>query len=300
MGKRRLKRSTTLDFGASSRENHDSTIFYSRKLYKSINVPEILEAEEENSVPEEILNRIFLKSSENMEEIPDNSVHLMVTSPPYNVGKEYDEDLSLEEYREFLRKVWREVYRVLVPGGRACINIANIGRKPYLPLHAFIIQDMLDIGFLMRGEIIWVKKGGGAPSTAWGTWMSAKNPVLRDEHEYILIFSKGKYEREKPPNKEDTISREEFLEYTKSVWYMKPASAKKIGHPAPFPEELPYRLIQLYTFKGDVVLDPFMGSGQTALACLKTGRYFIGYEIKEEYVKLAYERIRSYQKPLWR
>uniref|UniRef100_A0A7C5X489 Methyltransferase n=1 Tax=Thermocrinis ruber TaxID=75906 RepID=A0A7C5X489_9AQUI len=282
----------TSKFGSRGRIAHDSSPFYERKIYKEFFNEPVQYVE--NNLPKELLNRIFCKSSENMSELPDNSVHLMITSPPYNVGKEYDQDMSLEEYREFLRRVWKEVYRVLVPGGRACINIANIGRKPYIPLHAFIIEDMLNLGFLMRGEIIWVKKGGGAPSTAWGTWMSAKNPTLRDEHEYILVFSKKFFERPKTENKEDTITKEEFLEFTKSVWYMKPETAKKIGHPAPFPVELPYRLIQLYSFKGDVVLDPFMGSGQTALACLKTGRYYIGYEINEDYVRLAEKRIREW------
>lgn len=282
----------TSKFGSRGRIAHDSSPFYERKIYKEFFNEPVQYVE--NNLPKELLNRIFCKSSENMSELPDNSIHLMITSPPYNVGKEYDQDMSLEEYREFLRRVWKEVYRVLVPGGRACINIANIGRKPYIPLHAFIIEDMLNLGFLMRGEIIWVKKGGGAPSTARGTWMSAKNPTLRDEHEYILVFSKKFFERPKTENKEDTITREEFLEYTRSVWYMKPETAKKIGHPAPFPVELPYRLIQLYSFKGDVVLDPFMGSGQTALACLKTGRFYIGYEINEDYVRLAEKRIREW------
>jgi DNA modification methylase len=282
----------TSKFGSRGRIAHDSSPFYERKIYKEFFNEPVQYVE--NNLPKEILNRIFCKSSESMSELPDNSIHLMITSPPYNVGKEYDQDMSLEEYREFLRRVWKEVYRVLVPGGRACINIANIGRKPYIPLHAFIIEDMLNLGFLMRGEIIWVKKGGGAPSTAWGTWMSAKNPTLRDEHEYILVFSKKFFERPKTENKEDTITREEFLEFTRSVWYMKPETAKKIGHPAPFPVELPYRLIQLYSFKGDVVLDPFMGSGQTALACLKTGRFYIGYEINEDYVRLAEKRIREW------
>jgi DNA modification methylase len=282
----------TSEFGSRGRIAHDSSPFYKRKIYKDFFNEPIQYVE--NNLPKELLNRIFCKSSENMSELPDNSVHLVITSPPYNVGKEYDQDMSLEEYREFLRRVWKEVYRVLVPGGRACINIANIGRKPYIPLHAFIIEDMLNLGFLMRGEIIWVKKGGGAPSTAWGTWMSAKNPTLRDEHEYILVFSKKFFERPKMENKEDTITREEFLEFTRSVWYMKPETAKKIGHPAPFPVELPYRLIQLYSFKGDVVLDPFMGSGQTALACLKTGRFYIGYEINEAYVRLAEKRIKEW------
>jgi len=282
----------TSKFGSGGRIAHNSSPFYERKIYKEFRNEPVQYME--NNLPKEILNRIFCKSSESMSELPDNSIHLMITSPPYNVGKEYDQDMSLEEYREFLKRVWKEVYRVLVPGGRACINIANIGRKPYIPLHAFIIEDMLNLGFLMRGEIIWVKKGGGAPSTAWGTWMSAKNPTLRDEHEYILVFSKKFFERPKTENKEDTITREEFLEFTRSVWYMKPETAKKIGHPAPFPVELPYRLIQLYSFKGDVVLDPFMGSGQTALACLKTGRFYIGYEINEDYVRLAEKRIRQW------
>ena len=228
-----------------------------------------------------------------MEELPDNSVHLMVTSPPYNVGKEYDENLTLSEYRAFLKRVWGEVKRVLVPGGRVCINIANLGRKPYILLHFFIIEDMLDVGFLMRGEIIWNKASSGSPSTAWGSWLSAKNPTLRDIHEYILVFSKGMFTRE-ILNRKSTISKEEFLEFTKSVWTFPAEPATKVGHPAPFPVELPYRLIQLYTFEGEVVLDPFIGSGQTAIAAVKTKRHYVGYEINKEYVKLAEKRIKYF------
>lgn len=248
----------------------------------------------ENPILKEFLNKIFCKSSEKMEELPDNSVHLMVTSPPYNVGKEYDKDFTLEEYLEFLKRVWKEVYRVLVPGGRVCINIANLGRKPYIPLHAFIIRDMLDIGFLMRGEIIWNKASSTSPSTAWGSWCSAANPTLRDVHEYILIFSKGTFQRKNVNKRKSTISREEFLEFTKSVWTFPAVSAKEIGHPAPFPVELPYRCIQLYTYEGEVVLDPFMGSGQTAIAAIKAGRYYVGYDVEEEYVKLAEKRIKKF------
>jgi site-specific DNA-methyltransferase (adenine-specific) len=226
-----------------------------------------------------------------MRELPDCSVHLMVTSPPYNVGKEYDNNLTLEEYLSFLKKVWRETYRVLVPGGRACINIANVGRKPYIPLSDSITQSMIDLGFLMRGEIIWDKAASASTSTAWGSWQSATNPTLRDTHEYILVFSKGSYRREKMDGRKSTISKDEFLEFTKSVWGFPSELAKKVGHPAPFPVELPYRLIQLYTFSDEVVLDPFIGSGQTALAALKAGRHFIGYEISEEYIGLAEKRI---------
>jgi DNA modification methylase len=247
----------------------------------------------ENPIPSEFIDKIFCKSSEKMDELPDNSVHLMVTSPPYNVGKEYDRDFTLKEYLEFLKRVWREVYRVLVPGGRACINVANLGRKPYIPLHAYIIRDMVDLGFLMRGEIIWNKASSASPSTAWGSWCSASNPTLRDIHEYILVFSKGTFSRKNPNKRKSTISRDEFLEFTKSIWTFPAVSAKEVGHPAPFPVELPYRLIQLYTFEGEVVLDPFMGSGQTAIAAIKTKRHYVGYEIEESYVELAERRIKE-------
>jgi site-specific DNA-methyltransferase (adenine-specific) len=241
----------------------------------------------------EVRDKVFCKSSERMDEIPDNSVHLMVTSPPYNASKDYDENLNLEEYLGMLNQVWRETYRVLAPGGRACINVANLGRKPYIPLHSHIIQQMTSLGFLMRGEIIWDKGASASPSTAWGSWQSAANPVLRDVHEYILVFSKGMYPR-KRSGKENTIGRDEFLEWTKSVWSFPAVSAKKVGHPAPFPEELPHRLIQLYTFEGDVVLDPFAGSGTTCLAALADGRFYIGYEIRRDYFELAHQRIAAW------
>jgi len=282
----------TSAFGSPGRINHDSTAFYSSRLYEELPKEEVVEYKE-NLIPPQYLDKIFYKSSEKMEELPDNSVHLMVTSPPYNVGKEYDENLTLNEYRAFLKRVWSEVKRVLVTGGRACINIANLGRKPYVPLHAFIVEDMLDLGFLMRGEIIWNKALSGSPSTAWGSWLSAKNPTLRDIHEYILVFSKGMFSRENLGRK-STISKEEFLEFTKSVWTFAAEPATKIGHPAPFPVELPYRLIQLYTFDGEVVLDPFIGSGQTAIAAIKTNRHYAGYEINKDYIRLAENRIKEF------
>ena len=284
------KTTRTTSFGSPGREGHDASAFYSARLYKD--QPQIEEiVYTENPIPPEKLNTIIHASSEKMTELPDASVHLVVTSPPYNVGKDYDENLSMDEYLAFLKRIWAETHRVLVPGGRACINVANLGRKPYIPLHNFISHDMLDLGFLMRGEIIWDKGASASASTAWGSWQSASNPTLRDVHEYILVFSKGSFRRTRPESREDTITKEEFLEFTKSVWSFASESAKKIGHPAPFPVELPYRLIQLYTFSGDIVLDPFIGSGQTALAALKAGRHYVGYEINEEYLALAERRI---------
>ncbi len=287
----------TSAFGTPGRINHDSSEFYNSRLYQNIKISKNIKFIE-NPIPKEKLNKIYCKSSESMDEIPDYSVHLMVTSPPYNVKKEYDEDLTLDEYRELLRRVFKETYKKLVTGGRACINIANLGRKPYIPLHKYIIEDMLDIGFYMRGEIIWNKGSSASPSTAWGSWRSATNPVLRDVHEYILVFSKESFSRKKSSDKVSTITKEEFLEWTKSVWTFPAVSAKSIGHPAPFPEELPYRLIQLYTFKSEVVLDPFCGSGTTCLAALKSGRYYIGYEIEPKYVELAEKRIKSYSQQM--
>ena len=282
----------TSSFGSPGRINHDATSFYSSKLYEGL--PKEQEVRyEENAVPLDSLDKIYCGSSENMEQLPDNSVHLMVTSPPYNVGKEYDENLTLEQYLKFLKGVWREVYRVLIPGGRVCINLANLGRKPYIPLHAFVLRDMLDLGFLMRGEIIWNKASSASPSTAWGSWLSAANPTLRDIHEYILVFSKSTFSRKNNNKRRNTISKEDFLTFTKSVWTFPAEPARKIGHPAPFPVELPYRLIQLYTFEEEIVLDPFMGSGQAAIAAIKANRHYVGYEINEEYVKLAERRIRQ-------
>jgi len=219
----------------------------------------------------------------------------MITSPPYNVSKEYDHDLSLDEYLEMLTRVFSETYRVLVNGGRACINVANLGRKPYIPLSDYISKIMIDIGFNMRGEIIWNKGASASPSTAWGSWMSASNPTLRDIHEYILVFAKGAYKRERKKQeknfRQNTISRDDFMEWTKSIWTFNAESARRIGHPAPFPIDLPYKLIQLLSFTYDIVLDPFMGSGTTGIAALKSSRKFIGFDTSEEYVELANNRI---------
>ena len=291
---KRKQGTATSAFGTPGRISHDASKFYGARLYEGLDsgggVNHV-----ENTVPPEYLNRVFCKSSEAMSELPDNSVHLMITSPPYNVSKEYDEDLSLDEYLALLNAVWRETWRVLVPGGRVCINVANLGRKPYIPLHSYIIAGMLDIGFLMRGEILWNKGSSASTSTAWGSWQSAANPVLRDVHEYILVFSKDSFSR-KRGDKENTIKKEEFLEWTKSVWDFPAVSAKKIGHPAPFPEELPHRLIQLYSFKDDVVLDPFAGSGTVCLAALRDGRNYVAYDIDPEYVRLAEARISDHRR----
>jgi site-specific DNA-methyltransferase (adenine-specific) len=293
-GKKRKSGSKTSSFGAGSRASHDASYFYSSRMYQHLPGIDDTSPYIENPLPPEALDAVIAGDSRNMSLLPDQSVHLMVTSPPYNARKIYDQDLTLDEYLEMLRGVFRETWRVLVLGGRACINVANLGRKPYIPMASFVNQIMIEEGFLMRGEIIWDKGSSAGTSTAWGSWQSASNPTIRDVHEYILVFSKGRFKRERP-GRENTISRDEFLEYTKSVWRFPTVSARRVGHPAPFPVELPKRLIQLYTFADEIVLDPFMGSGSTALAALETGRHFVGYDLSPEYVELARQRITDHQ-----
>ena len=287
----------TSSFGTSGRINHNSEKFYDSKLYKDLIKAEPV-SKTINEFPQVLINTNILGSAEDMSMIPDNSLHLMITSPPYNVSKEYDEDLTLEEYLAMLTKVFSETYRVLVNGGRACINVANLGRKPYIPLSDYISKIMIDLGFNMRGEIIWNKAASASPSTAWGSWMSASNPTLRDVHEYILVFSKGEYKRERKMQekeyRQNSISRDDFMECTKSIWTFNAESARRIGHPAPFPIELPYRLIQLLSFTNDIILDPFMGSGTTGIAALKSNRKFVGFDTSEEYIELATRRIKPH------
>jgi site-specific DNA-methyltransferase (adenine-specific) len=292
--KPKRRNTETSSFGTPGRISHDSGKFYASRLYEGVPGDQDID-EVENRILTDDLDRLYCTSSEKMDEVPDSSVHLMITSPPYNASKDYDQDLNLSEYLQMLGRVWQETFRVLVPGGRACINVANLGRKPYIPLHVYIVDLMMEIGFLMRGEIIWNKASSASQSTAWGSWQSASNPVLRDIHEYILVFSKSNFKRDRG-SKENSIDRDEFLDWTKSVWSFPAVSAKKIGHPAPFPEELPHRLIQLYSFSGDVILDPFAGSGTTCLAAARDGRHYIGYDTDEEYIKLSRDRIEAFLK----
>jgi modification methylase len=241
------------------------------------------------TVPGQEFNRVICRSSEHMAEIDDATVHLIVTSPPYNVNKDYEIGQSFEDWQRLMREVFAEAQRVLVFGGRIAVNIAGTGRSPYRPLQHYLTGILLDLGFVMRGEIIWTKGSSAGTSTAWGSWCSASNPSLRDVHEYILVFSKEGMKRDRTGA--DTISRDEFLEYTKSVWTFPTESPKRIGHPTPFPLELPKRLIQLYSFQGDLVLDPFCGSGTTCVGAAMLDRRYVGYDIVEEYCGIARRRL---------
>ncbi len=286
-------RTKTSSFGVSRRESHDSSRFYDRNLFvpppaspvDGAAPPQIGPANNELG---DWVDQIHLQSSESTP-IASNTVALAFTSPPYNVGKAYDPDLSLEDYLGLIQRVAQEVYRALRPGGRYVVNIANIGRKPYIPLHAHFYAIHQAVGFLPMGEIIWQKGKGANGNCAWGSWRSARSPQLRDLHEYLLIFGKQAFSR--PEKGVSDISGEEFMEATLSVWQIPAESARKVGHPAPFPLELAERVIKLYSYVNDVVLDPFAGSGTTCLAAKKLGRRYIGFDTSPEYVALANKRL---------
>ena len=242
-------------------------------------------------------------------QVADRSVALVVTSPPYFTGKEYETDLdaghipaSYVEYLEMVRDVLAVCLGKLEPGGRMAVNVANLGRKPYRSLSADLISILQDdLGMLLRGEVIWQKARGAGGSCAWGSYRSPQNPVLRDVTERVIVASKGRFDRALKASQraevglphEATIGTDEFLESTIDIWEIPAASATRVGHPAPFPVELPRRLIELYTYKGDLVLDPFIGSGTTAVAAAATGRHYVGFDTEPSYIALANERLAS-------
>ena len=303
------KGTSTSNFGVSRRESHDSSAFYSR-----FKMPEISPARKVNKPGE--VDRIFLGDARDMAAVPDSSVALVVTSPPYFAGKEYEEALgeghvpgTYVDYLEMLEDVFAECVRVLEPGGRIAINVANLGRKPYRSLSADVIAILQDrLGLLLRGEIVWQKGQGAAGSCAWGSFQSAQNPVLRDITERVVVASKGRFDRALSRRErqkqgfpsEVSIFKDEFMEATLDVWDIPTESATRVGHPAPFPVELPKRLIELYTYRDDVILDPFIGSGSTAVAALRTDRHYVGYEIDSSYVEIAERRVEEERTELTR
>ncbi|MHB1138298.1 MAG: DNA-methyltransferase [Microthrixaceae bacterium] len=300
---KRRRSTATSDFGVGKREGHDSTDFYAR-----FQPPELSDDDTISTDPAvRAIDRVFHGSSADMSQVADGSVALVVTSPPYFAGKAYETELDADhvpstylEYLQMLRDVLAECARTLEPGGRIAVNVANLGRRPYRNLAAdvtTILQD--DLRLLLRGEVVWVKQRGASGSCAWGSFQRATNPVLRDLTERVIIASKGRFDRPLSTTvrqasglpHHSTIFRDEFMDATLDMWEIPPESATRVGHPAPFPVALPERLINLYTYEGDLVLDPFMGSGTTAVAALRTARHFVGYDTDEAYVAKADERI---------
>jgi site-specific DNA-methyltransferase (adenine-specific) len=296
----RRKPTATSNFGVGKRENHDASGFYTRFTPPQISDDAIVAAPK-------LIDEIIIGDARNMDSIADNSVALVVTSPPYFAGKAYEEALGLGaipanylEYLDMLEAVFAECVRVLEPGGRIAVNVANLGRKPFRSLSADvtgILQDKLRL--LLRGEIVWVKARAASGNCAWGSFQRPSNPTLRDLSERVVIASKGRFDRALDAKHRakvglpsaSSMTRDEFMEATLDLWEIAPESARRVGHPAPFPVELPERLIHLYTFVDDLVLDPFMGSGSTGVAAVRTGRHFVGYELDADFAARARDRI---------
>ena len=304
---RERRKTTTSNFGVSAREAHDSTPFYER-----FREPEL--SDDEDVPPPLPVDEPFVHGdARHMDRIADGSVALVVTSPPYFAGKQYEEELEREgipasylEYLEMLTDVFAECVRKLEPGGRIAVNVANLGRRPYRSLSADVIRILEhDLGLLLRGELIWQKGEGASGSCAWGSFRSAANPVLRDISERVIVASKGRFDRARSVKQraaeglphESTLMTEDFMAMTLDIWSIPPESARRVGHPAPFPVELPEQLIRLYTFKDDLVLDPFMGSGSALVAAARLGRRYVGYDLDVTYVEIARRRVQEALEP---
>ena len=291
---------STSAFGVSKRENHDASGFYSR-----FTEPEL--SSDTTISKEKAIDDLFVGDARSMREVPNASVALVVTSPRYFAGKQYEQALgeggnpaTYLDYLELLREVLRECVRTLKPGGRIAVNVANLGRRPYRSLSADVIRILQDdLRLLLRGEIVWMKQRGSAGSCAWGSFQRASNPVLRDLSERVIIASKGRFDRAistRDRSRLDlqsvsSMTRDDFMENTLDIWEIPPERASRVGHPAPFPVELPARLIQLYSYRDDLILDPFVGVGTTAVAALQNDRHFVGYDLDEHYIESANERL---------
>jgi DNA modification methylase len=245
------------------------------------------------------LNRIYCGDClEVMQTIPDEFVDLIITSPPYNFGLDdyegHDDTRSWETYFQWLNEVFAECYRVLKHSGRICVNVQPLF-SDYIPTHHIVSQQLRDLGLLFKAEILWEKHNYNCKYTAWGSWKSPSMPYLKYTWEFVEVFCKGEYKKVGRAENID-ITGDEFKEWVYAKWDIAPESRmKELGHPAVFPEEIPYRLIRLFSYKGDTVLDPFNGVGTTTLVAAKLKRSYVGIDISEKYCQKARERLREYQ-----
>ena len=248
------------------------------------------------------LNRVYEEDNIiTLNRMPDNFLDLTVTSPPYNVdlGNNkynknpydlYNDNKEHKDYLTYLDLVFSKIYLKTKSSGRCVINIGD-GQNGRVPTHSDVIQLMVKIGWLPTANILW-DKNNVSSRTAWGSFASPSSPSFPTPFEYILVFSK---ESRKLKDKGITdLTKEEFISWSLSKWTFTGENLKKLGHPAAFPLELPNRCIKMFSWIDAIVYDPFMGSGSTALSCLRNNRNFIGSEISSEYVKLSKKRISEF------
>jgi DNA modification methylase len=247
-----------------------------------------------NELPTEYENKIICNDSETvLKKLPDNCIDIVFTSPPYNFGLEYaqtQDDHAWNMYFDKLFSVFNECIRVLKYGGRIIVNVQPL-YSDYIPTHHLISNYFIQKKLIWKTEIIWEKNNYSAKFSSWGSWKSPSSPYLKGTWEYLEVFCKGSLKKE--GNKEDIdITEEEFKEWVNAKWSIAPErNMQKYGHPAMFPEELAKRVIKLFSYKNDIILDPFNGAGTTSYVAKILQRRFLGIDISEKYCEVARQRI---------
>ncbi len=248
--------------------------------------------------PSEFINKVLVGDSEEvLKKLPDNSIDLIFTSPPYNFGLDYknhEDGINWNEYFDKLFRIFKECIRVLKYGGRIIVNVQPLF-SDYIPIHHIISNFFMKNKLIWKGEILWEKHNYNCKYTAWGSWKSPSNPYLKYTWEFLEIFSKGTLKHYGEKENAD-ITADEFKKWVYAKWDIAPEfKMKKYGHPAMFPEELTERVIKLFSFRGDIVLDPFGGVGTTCAVAKRLGRKYLCIDVSEEYCKKAEERLRNVQ-----
>ncbi len=253
-------------------------------------------SETNNLLPEELVNRIVCGDSlEVLKTYPDNSIDLIFTSPPYNFGLDYDSQDDAHKWENYFEKlfaIFDECIRVLKFGGRIVVNIQPLF-SDYIPSHHMVSNFFIGRRMIWKGEILWEKNNYNCKYTAWGSWKSPSNPYLKYTWEFVEIYAKGSLKKPGDFDNAD-ITPDEFKEWVVAKWSIAPErKMKEFGHPAMFPEKLAERVIKLFSFSGDVVLDPFNGVGTTTAIAQKLGRKYAGIDISQEYCDIANKRLKS-------